>query len=72
MNENKDEDYESEPEETENENVPTEEQLIAWFKKHPNPEDEDLHKWVEDNGWNIHEVEDMAYKLVTDYIKTMK
>jgi hypothetical protein len=65
------EDYEAEPEEAEDEKVPSEKQLIDWFRKHPYPEDEDLHKWVEKNGWNIHEVEDMVYKLATDHVKEM-
>jgi hypothetical protein len=53
----------------EEENIPSEKALRAWVKKHPNPEDEVLHKWVEKNGWDIHEVEDMMYKIVTSHIK---
>jgi len=71
MNEIKEkpENYEAEPEEAEDEKVPSEERLMNWFRKHPYPEDEDLHKWIEKNGWNIHEVEDMIYRFATDYIK---
>jgi hypothetical protein len=53
----------------EKENVPTKKQLINWLKDNPNPEDEDLHKWAEDNGWDIHEVEDMMYKIATKHVE---
>jgi len=66
------EDSESKPESKEKENVPTKEQLINWLRDNPDPEDEDLHKWVEENGWDIHEVEDMMYKIATKHVKEVE
>jgi hypothetical protein len=44
-------------------------EIIAWFKKHPNPEDEkDVHAWADKNGWNVHELEEMIYGVLTDFI----
>jgi len=51
------------------EDTPTEEELIDWFRENPNPGDADLHKWAEGNDWNVHKVESMVYKIVTDHIK---
>ena len=53
----------------EHENVPTEEELKSWIRKHPDFEDEVLHAWVKEHKWNIHEVEDMIYELATDDVQ---
>lgn len=61
--------HEEEPESSEKEKVPSKEKLMAWIGKHKDFEDEDLHAWVGENGWNIHEVEDMIYKFAYDHVK---
>lgn len=41
--------------------------VLAFLKKNPNPEDEVLHKWAESKGYDVHEVEDVAYTLATQF-----
>ena len=60
---------EVEPESSESEHVPSKEELIKWISKNLNFEDEKLHAWVEDNKWDIHEVEDMIYELASEHVK---
>lgn len=62
-------DHETEPESSEKEKVPSKEELIKWISSNLNFEDEKLHAWVEQNGWNVHEVEDMIYSLASDHVK---
>ena len=48
----------------------TKEQIVAWFRKHPNPEDEEaVHAWADEKGWNVHELEELIYSVLTDYIE---
>jgi len=60
---------ESEPANQEGAGVPSKEELIKWIRSNLNFEDEKLHAWVEENGWDIHEVEDMVYELASDHVK---
>ena len=46
-------------------------ELIEFFKNHPNPEDEDVHAWAAQKGYNKHEVEDKAYELATAYVQML-
>lgn len=47
-------------------------ELIQFFKANPNPSDEVLHKWAEDKGLNVHEVETEVYKFATSYANLKK
>jgi mannose-6-phosphate isomerase-like protein (cupin superfamily) len=48
------------------------EDIINFFKENPNPSDDQLHKWAEEKGFNIHRVEEIVYKLATDHVKMME
>lgn len=43
--------------------------LIEFFKANPNPDDDVLHKWAEENKLDVHEVETEIYKLATLYVQ---
>lgn len=45
----------------------TREKIMDWFLENPNPDDEKLHMWAEKMGWDEHEVEEVIYRIVTDY-----
>jgi len=47
---------------------PTEEQVIKFLKAHPSPKDEDYHEWAEENGFNVHKAEAVAYKIISDLV----
>lgn len=47
---------------------PTREEVVKFFAEHPDPDDSVLHKWAEDNRFDVPEVENEAYKLVTEYV----
>ena len=47
--------------------VPTMNEVIQFFVENPNPVDEVLHNWCEDNGYTTPAVESMVYKLATAY-----
>jgi hypothetical protein len=44
-------------------------EVIQFLKDNPDPEDEEFHEWAEENGYNIHEVEDIMYQLATDHVE---
>lgn len=44
-------------------------EVIQFLRDNPNPEDEEFHEWVEERGYNIHEVEDIMYQLATDAVR---
>ena len=44
------------------------EKLIAFFKANPNPDDDKVHAFAEQNGINPHELEEEIYKLVTEHV----
>lgn len=60
---------EKKPEDKEVESVPTKDELVKWISSNLNFEDEKLHSWVESKGWDIHEVEDMIYRLASEHVK---
>jgi len=43
--------------------------VIEFLKKNPNPKDEDVHAWAEENGYEIHGLEAIFYKLASDHVK---
>lgn len=51
--------------------VPPQE-VIAFLKSHPNPEDSDLHAWAEQKGYNVHKVEEVVYRLLTQKLSADK
>lgn len=52
-----------EAEEEAAEKKPTMAEVRAWLIKNPEPEDHELHAWAESKGFNVHAVEELAYKL---------
>ena len=47
---------------------PTEEQVIKFLQKNPSPKDEVFHEWAEENGFNVHKAEAVAYKIISDLV----
>ena len=43
--------------------------VIEFLKKNPNPKDKDVHEWAEENGYDIHALEAIFYKLASDHVK---
>jgi len=48
------------------------EAVVDFLRENPNPTDADLHKWAEENNYNIHEVETEIYKLATSFVQGLK
>jgi len=48
--------------------APSEEDVIKFLKKHPSPRDEVFHEWAEENGFNVHKAEAVAYKIISDLV----
>ena len=46
---------------------PTDDEIAEFFKRHPNPPDDVLHRWAISRGWDPEEVEGRAYRLLTTY-----
>lgn len=46
-----------------------EDKVIVFLSENPNPSDDILHKWAEEQKLNVHEVETEIYKLATTMIK---
>jgi hypothetical protein len=72
---------ESEPEETEEpedleskkgKGKITRQRVLDWFVENPNPDDDALHAWAEEMGWDEHEVEEQVYRILTDYALMLK
>lgn len=40
--------------------------VVAWLKDHPNPDDSEVHAWAEAKGWNKHKLEEVIYQLATE------
>ena len=51
---------------------PTMREVIGFFKKNPNPEDYELHAWAEKQGYNVHAVEELVYRLATEHVRLHK
>lgn len=45
------------------------EEIIEFFKENPNPLDEQVHEWAEENGYDKHEVENKIYEIATEHVK---
>lgn len=43
------------------------EKVIRFFTEHPNPKDEEVHKWAESQGWEPDDVETVVYTLATEF-----
>jgi len=43
-------------------------EVISFLKDNPNPTDADLHKWAEDNKYDVHAVETEIYTLATKFV----
>ena len=46
------------------------EEVLAWFEKHPNPDDDDVHAFAESLGIEPHEFEEIVYSLLTEHLRT--
>jgi hypothetical protein len=42
--------------------------VIFFLNTNPNPDDDDLHVWAEEQGYDVHEVETEIYKLATKFV----
>ncbi len=45
-------------------------ELVEFLKDHPNPEDEEVHEWAEEHGYEVDEIESLLYELATDYVES--
>jgi len=48
------------------------EKLIAFFKANPNPGDDKVHAFAEQNGIDPHKLEEEIYKIVTEHVGMVK
>ncbi len=48
------------------------EKLITFFKANPNPDDDKVHAFAEQNGIDPHELEEEIYKIVTEHVGMVK
>lgn len=42
--------------------------IVSFFKKNPNPNDDDIHAFAESNGINPHRFEEIIYKMLAKFI----
>lgn len=42
------------------------ENVAIWLREHPDPDDSEVHAFAENNGWNVHMVEEVIYQLATE------
>jgi hypothetical protein len=47
------------------ENLPTDSEVASFLFENQNPSDDVVHKWAEENEYNVHKVEQIIYKLAT-------
>lgn len=50
----------------------TRQRVLDWIAENPNPDDDALHDWADEMGWEHDEVEEMAYRILTDYALMLK
>jgi len=50
----------------------TKQQIIEWFKKNPNPKDDQIHALAEKMGIDKHKFESIIYSIVTDYVDGLR
>lgn len=48
---------------------PSEEQLVEFFAKSPNPSDKEYHSWAIANGWEPDVAEAAVYRLATKFVR---
>lgn len=46
--------------------------VIEFFQTNPNPNDEAYHQFAEEQGWDVHEAESIAYRLATKFVNLLK
>jgi hypothetical protein len=51
---------------------PSEDEIVNFFKKHPNPSDDAFHTWTDKRGINTEKAEGKAYRLASSYVKFKK
>ena len=44
-------------------------EIVEFFQENPNPSDEELHEWAEEEGYDPHEVEEIVYELATEHVE---
>lgn len=44
--------------------------VTEFFEEHPNPSDEELHSWAEDEGYDPHEIEELVYAMATEHMES--
>ena len=42
------------------------EEVLDFFEAHPNPSDDDLHDWADDEGYDVEEIEEIVYSLLSE------
>ena len=47
-------------------------EVVSFLKRNPNPNDMKLHKWAERKKYNVHKVEELIYRIATEYVKEGK
>jgi len=45
---------------------PSKEEVKKFLQDNPNPKDPVVHKWAEENGYDVHDLESVFYELATD------
>jgi len=40
-----------------------------WLRSNPNPEDSAVHRFAEENGYNVHALEEVIYRLASEHVK---
>ena len=48
--------------------APSKNQVLEFFKKNPNPSDDQFHDWAEDGGFNVHKAEEVAYSILSNVV----
>ena len=51
--------------------APSQEEIVAFLSENPNPPDSEVHKWAEDNDWEVDDVEAAIYQLATKFAQVM-
>jgi len=48
--------------------APSQDAVIKFLDRHPNPTDDQFHEWAESQGYNTHKAEQVAYRILSDII----
>jgi hypothetical protein len=49
----------------------SEKDVVEFLKGHKNPDDDAVHDWAEEQGFEIHGLEKLFYKLASDHVAEM-